>query len=394
VRREGAGAARMQAAAMALLAALAVGSVPPAAAEVASSLTLSGYGTLAQAGGEAAASVLLKSRLDLQSRGSENVRAQLQLDGWVGEEAVLDIPRAWLRVRLPGLRLTVGKTRLSWGEGFVFNAGDVLFGSLDALAGDLSAAALRDETAWLAAVYVPLGAFSFLEAVALPFGVPDTLGLRAELDEAAWAALFGPRSFAALAGGAGLRGVFKAGGLKLEPGWYADWAQRKQKPYLSLQGHLLADWNLSAVLEIPFDDPQWAHAGQWLAVTAGLFHLARLGGERSLALRLELMLRPGGVWAEATGAEALPAGDPDAPQYGLLLFPEAVLALSSTLSLQLRALVSPVDGSGLVLLGASWSPYQGLSLLAYATAMTGDASDLYAWDAWGPALTLGAEFVF
>jgi len=373
---------------------LLAGFAPPAAAEVVASVTLSGYATLARAADGAAAGAFLKSRLDLQSRGNENVRGQLQLDGWVGEEAVLDIPRAWLRVRLPWFRFTIGKTRLSWGDGFVFNAGDVLFGSLDPLAGGLEAAALRDQTAWLASAYLPLGAFSFLEAVALPFGVPDALGLGSTPTPEAWAALFAPRSFAQLAGGAGLRGVFKAGGLKLESGWYADWADRVQRPYLSLQGHLLADWNLSAALAIPFDEPDWRDAGEWLAVTAGLFHLAHLGGDRSLSLRLEGALRPGAAWSEASGLDALPAGDPAAPVYGLLLFPEAALALSGTLSLQVRALLSPLDGSGVAFLGASWSPYQGLTLSAYASAMAGDGNDLYAWDYGGPALTLGAEFVF
>lgn len=378
-------AASLVLAALALLAGFAL----PAAAEVGSSVTLSGYATLARIGDEAAVSALLKSRLDLQSRGNENVRGQLQLDGWIGEGADLDVPRAWLRVRLPWFRITMGKTRLSWGDGFVFNAGDVLFGSLEPLAGDLSAAALRDQTAWLLSAYLPLGPFSFLEAAALPYGVPAVPGLAADL-----AGLLAPRTFAELAGGAGLRGVFKAGGLKLESGWYTDWADRAHKPYLSLQGHLLADWNLSAVIAIPIDSPQWAEAGQWLAVTAGLFHLARLGGDRSLSLRLEGALRPGGRWSEAAGTEAQPAGDPGAPLYGLLLFPEAALALSSTLSLRLRVLLSPVDGSGLTLLGAAWSLYQGFTLSAYASAMAGDGNDLYAWDYGGPALTLGAEFVF
>jgi len=378
----------------ALLANLAVAALAaayPASAEVVSSVTLSGYGTVARTGDGAAVGAFLKGRLDLQSAGNENVRGQLQLDGWVGEEAVLDIPRAWLRFRLPGFRLTVGKTRVSWGEGFVFNAGDVVFGSLDPLSGDLSAAALRDQTAWLTAAYIPLGAFSFLEVVALPFGVPSgaAQGIGNGL-----AGLLTPRPLNELAGGAGLRGVFKAGGVKLESGWYADWARRMQQPYVSLQGHLLADWNLSAALAVPFDDPDWRQAAEWLAVTAGLFHLARLGGDRSLSLRLEGALRPGGVWREAAGAEAHPAGDPGAPVYGLYLFPEAALALSATLSLELRALLSPLDGSGLTLLGTAWSPYQGLRLSAYVSAMAGDADDLYAWDYGGPALTLGAEFVF
>jgi hypothetical protein len=271
----------------------------------------------------------------------------------------------------------------------VFNAGDVLFGSLDPLAGGLDAAALRGETAWLASAYLPLGDFSFLEAAVLPFGVPATPGLGSEP-----AVLLAPRPFGELAGGAGLRGVFKAGGLKLESGWCADWSARAQRPYLSLQGHLLADWNLSAALAIPFDGPQARDIGKWLAVTAGLFHLARFGGDRSLTLRLEGVLRPGAAWSEATGSQALPADDPEAPTYGLVLFPEAALSLSATLSLELRALLSPVDGSGLAFLGTAWSPLQGLTLSAYLTSMAGDANDLYAWDRFGPALTLGAEFVF
>jgi hypothetical protein len=72
----------------------------------------------------------------------------------------------------------------------------------------------------------------------------------------------------------------------------------------------------------------------------------------------------------------------------------AALAMGGRRALQARALLSPVDGSGLALLGAVWSPYQGLTLSAYASAMAGDGNDLYAWDYGGPALTLGAEFVF
>jgi hypothetical protein len=173
----------------------------------------------------------------------------------------------------------------------------------------------------------------------------------------------------------------------VEPGWYTTWADREHRPYLSLQGHLPArcDWNLSAVLNIPFDDRDWSAAGQWLGLSAGLFQLTGLGGDRSLALRLEAAVWPGAAWQEAPGASA--------PVYGLLLFPEAVLALSNTLSLELRAVVCPVDGSGLALLGATWSVYQGLSLSGYVSIAAGDGDDLYSWEM-GPALTLGAEFTF
>lgn len=365
----------------------------PAAAEVSSSVTLSAYATLGRQAevdedrnitrpAAASAAAYLKGRLDLQAIGNQNVKAQLQMDGYVADSVYVDIPRAWIKVRLPWLRLTIGKTRLSWGEGFVFNAGDVIFGSMNAPGGDLSAAALRDETAWLASVYVPLGPFSFLEAAVLPFGVsPPAGGLSDELGS-----LLSPRPFADLAGGAGLRGVFRLGGMKVEPGWYANWADGAHRPYLSLQGHLLVDWNLSAALGIPITDPDWAEAGRWLGLSAGLFQLFRLGGDRSLALRLEAALRPAAAWEEITGSAA--------PVYGLLLFPEAALALSDTLSLQLRALVCPVDGSGLGLLGVSWGVYQGLTLSANVAAVAGEADDLYRWREGGPYLTAGAEFTY
>jgi len=371
------------------LRALALVALPAAAAlaEVASSVTLSAYGSLTRLEEQLAASAFLKGRLDLQpaARSSQEGRGQLQVDAWVADGLYLDVPRAWVRVRLPWFRLTAGKSRLSWGEGFVFNAGDVLFGSLDPLRGDISAESLRDQTAWLAALYVPLGPFSFLEAAVLPFGASGLGGgLRVALT--GLAGLIAPRPFADLAGGAGLRGVFRAGGIKIEPGWYTTWEAGEHRPYLSLQGHLLLDWNLSAVLGIPLREPDWSEAGEWLALTGGLFHLARLGGSRSLSLRLEAALRPGAAWQEQPGASD--------PVYGLLLFPEAALALSDTLALQLRALVSPVDGSGLALLGASWSLYQGLKLFGYVAAMAGDSDDLYGWHQGGPALTLGAEFTY
>jgi hypothetical protein len=364
-----------------LAAALLVAFVLPAAAEVSSSVTLSAYGTLARVEGGAAVGAYLRSRLDVQSVGNENVRGQLQLDGYVADVLFVDVPRAWIKVRLPWLRITVGKTRLSWGEGFVFNAGDVIFGSMNPLGGDLTAAVLRDETAWLASLYVPLGSFSFVEAAVLPFGVPDdTTSLSTVLGD-----LPNARRMEELAGGAGLRGVFRIGNVKVEPGWFSTWAAREHRPYVSLQGHLLADWNLSAVLNIPFDDPDWSAAGPWLGLSAGLFRLTRLGGDRSLALRLEAAIWPGAAWQEAPGASA--------PVYGLQLFPEAVLALSPTVSLELRGLVSPVDGSGLGLLGVSWGVYQGLSLSGYVSIAAGDEDDLYSWEM-GPALLLGAEFTY
>jgi hypothetical protein len=388
----------LPAALAALLAVLLLPASPvPAGADTAASVEITGYGMLARAGGEALLAALLKARLSLRSEGNPNVRGELMLDGWIGDGAALDIPRAYIKVRLPGLRLTLGKTRLSWGQGFVFNAGDVIFGSLDPIASDLSAEELRDETAWLAALYVPLGSFSFLEGVLLPYG-PASVGLAADL-----AAVLAPVAAEQLAGG--VRGVFKLGSAQLEAGYYASGREGEHRPYLALQGHLLVDYQLAAALHVPLAEPPRREASQWLVLSAGLFHLALLPGGRSIAARLEAAVHPAGLWQEAAGTAALAVGTPGAPRYGLYLYPELVFGLSDTLALQLRALISPVDGSALALAGPSWGVYQGLTLFAYVSAMLGDADDLYRWDA-DPsaappgmalpslALILGAEYIY
>jgi hypothetical protein len=366
-------------------------------AEASASVRITGYGVLARAGDEALLAALLKTRLDLQSEGNPNVRGQLQLEGWIGDGFALDIPRAYIKVRLPGVRLTLGKTRLAWGQGFVFNAGDVIFGSLNPITSDLSASELRDQSAWLAALYVPLGSFSFLEGVLLPYG-PAAAGLATDLS-----AVLAPIAATDLAGG--VRGVFKLGQVQLEAGYYASGREGEQRPYLGLQGHLLVDYQLAATLRVPLAAPRWEDGAEWLALSAGLFHLARFPGGRCLAARLEAAVRPGAVWREASGAAALPVSAPDAPRYGLYLFPELVFGLSDTLSLQLRALVSPVDGSAMTLAGLSWGVYQGLTLFADVSIMLGDSDDLYSWDPAysaalpgtilpGLALTVGAEFIY
>jgi len=116
---------------------------------------------------------------------------------------------------------------------------------------------------------------------------------------------------------------------------------------------------------------------------------------RSLSFRLEAAIRPGSLWQEATGTAALPASDPDAPMYGIYLFPEIAFSPSDTLSLQLRILVSPVDLSALAMTGVTWNVYQGLDVFSYLSLMVGDADDLYNLDSpRSVSWTTGLEFVF
>jgi hypothetical protein len=353
----------------------------PAAAEVAPSVTITASASVLRNSGETQALPAVEASLELDSVGNKNVKGYFQIDSFIGESIGIDIPQAYLKVRLPWFRLTLGRTRVSWGDGFVFNAGDVVFGSMDTISGDLSGSTLRSETAWLGSVYVPLGAFSFLEAVTLPYGVPDPTKdtLTTNL-----LALTVPLPLHSLSGG--IRGVFKLGRTTLEAGYYATGrAPTEHRPYLSLHGHLLVDWNLSAAMAIPQFDTDWQRWDEYLGISAGMFHMINLGLNRSLSFRLEGSLRPGADWKEIPGGA----------DYALVLFPELSFSPNDTVSLQLRSLISPVDRSALNLFSVSWNIYQGLTIFSYLSLPAGDGNDLYQWDqdrltSW----TAGLEFVY
>jgi hypothetical protein len=348
-------------------------------AEVASSVTISGYTSIIRSGNSAELLAVLKSSLDLNSVGNKNVKGYFQIDSMIAESFGIAVPRAYLKVRFPWFRLTLGKTRVSWGDGFVFNAGDVIFGSMNALSGDLSSETLRDETGWLGAVYLPLGAFSFIEAVVFPYPLSGPEGtFSTDLS-----VLSNTVPFHALSGGA--RSAFKLGTTTLETGYFASGREAEHRPYISLHGHLLVDWNLSASMAIPMFDPQWQQWDEWLAISAGLFHFVNLGGSRSLSFRLEAAIYPGAGWIETAGGT----------DYGIFLFPEITFSPSDTLSLQLRTLVSPVDLSALAMTGVTWNVYQGLDVSSYMSFMVGDADDFYSLNRDGSvSWTTGLEFVY
>jgi hypothetical protein len=370
------------AAALLILATVALG---PAnlAAEVASSVTITGSASVLRVEGAAQLLPGVKASLDLDSEGNKNVKGYFRLDSYIGQYVGIDVPQAYLKVRLPGFRLTMGKTRVSWGDGFVFNAGDVVFGSMETISGDLSGATLRSETAWLGAVYVPLGAFSFVEAVVLPYGVPDPEAEEEPFTSDPLSASL-PIHLHQLSGG--IRGAFKLGRTTLETGYYASGRTKAEhRPYLSLHGHLLVDWNLSAAIAIPMFDLNWEQWDRWLGISAGLFHLVNLGLNRTLSFRLEAAIHPGADWKEMAAGR----------DYGLFLFPEVAFSPTDTLSLQLRSLISPVDLSTFNFLSVSWNIYQGLNIFSNLSIPIGDGDDQYQWDqdlltAW----TVGMEFVY
>lgn len=318
------------------------------------------------------------SRVSLSS-ASESVKAELAVDGLLGEGLSASLARALVSVRFPGLRITTGKARLSWGEGVAFNAADLLDGSFTVSGLDLTQDVLRDDASWLAALFVPLGQFSFAEAVVLPQPV-DVAGLLSNP-----AAPLPPLSAAS----AGARVVGKIAGIKTEVDYLVRGATGMHHAAVSLQGNLLVDWHLSASTAFPVASPAGGDLLDNLRLSAGAFHLQRLGERAVLSLRLEALAAPAGEWRESEAVV------PPLPVYGLLLYPEASLSIDTSVTVSARALVSPVDGSAVIVPGVSVSLHKGLALLAMAGISLGDATDTWAWSRRGGlSLMAGCSFVY
>ncbi len=365
-------------------------------AELSSSVTIAAFTGVLRFDDRANVSAAVEGSLDLKSVGNKNVKGQLQLESALTETFLyLDVPRAYVKVRFPWFRFTLGKTRVSWGDGFVFNAGDVIWGSMEPITEDFSAAALRDQTAWLAALYLPLGPFSYLEGVIFPYNLEAGsrligTGGAGETDIMSFLVpeptdeILSLARFSELAGG--LRGAFKLGKTTLEGGYFViGRGIDEHRPYLSLHGHLLVDWNLSTSFTVPLDRPDWGQWDEWFSISAGVFHLVNLGADRTLSFRLETAIRPGLRWSEASGAT----------EYGIYIFPELAFAPSNTVSLQLRSLISPVDLSALTMASVSWNVYQGLNVLSHLSIKGGDRNDLYGVEQdYGVSWIAGLEFIY
>ena len=311
--------------------------------------------------------------VSLTSKREGNVRGEVVLQGSSLDTAPsFDsiVHKAYFKARFPSFRLTAGKTRLSWGDGALFNAGDVLFGSNDTSV-SLTQAELRSTTNWLASVNYPLGFFSFAEVVVMPSetGVPIDM-------------LFGARYYTTVKD------------IKVELGYASknpESTVRVHKPYLSLQGNLGFDWYVSSSVAIPVAGDIANESSESWMISGGLFHLITLPQDRSLTLRLEFLTRPFGSWK--TG----PVKDDDA---ALLLYPELALAYSPSLSFSLRSIISPLDVSAMSTLGMSWNIFDAFNLIGSISLATGDDDDLFAWNSSKPkppaslSVTVGSSWIF
>ncbi len=323
----------------------------------------------------------------IDSVGNRNVRAYLDISADLGYSYALSIDRAYLRSRFENFRFTIGKTRLSWGEGLVFNAADVLMGSSD-LNINLGAQEYRSESSWLSAVYFPLGRFAFLEAVVMP----------AMID----AAVFNPADPASFPdiedSGAGVRLGFEIDKLfdtAVETGYFYSGNRANHSAYLSLQGGAGINWHVSSSLALPQDSislssfpeglPEGSELIDGLLFSGGFYGLPNVGRQVSMNLRFEGLFKPSGVMAEEAGER----------DYGLFAFAELGLGFGQIVTSYVRSIISPVDLSALVYGGASFAVFQGFSAYLDVIGRIGEAGDVFPhFGLGGYSIRSGVRFVY
>jgi len=109
--------------------------------------------------------------LKLDSSKNETIKGSFQAT--IDSEKKTTLDRAYFKARFPwfvedtSLRFTAGLAPLSWGKGFLFNAGDPIFAIIPNV-DNLSTGEYRTATDWMGVLYVPAGTFSFAEIVCLP----------------------------------------------------------------------------------------------------------------------------------------------------------------------------------------------------------------------------------
>lgn len=317
------------------------------AAEVTPRVTVEAYNAfIARDTDDAQAVGFGRAELDLQSSGVQDVRTRFQLRATVQDvagtaSASFSVPRAEIRWRTTvgervGLRFTAGRSRLAWGDGQVFNAGDVINGAAPSSV-DLTANVLRDETLWLLAGWVPLGRYAFIEPVLLVPPV-DTGGQ--------------PRP---PAGAVRLQG--RVGRIKSETGYRIDGVDGGglvHTPYLSLQGSLWLEWYTAAAVQIEARPGE--HTAPQATISGGIAQSASLPRGDAISVRVETLWRT--------------------PHDHVELYPELSWSPSQLFSLYARGTTTlvadgrwqePAEQDATVALGFGWTPATGLTVSLFVT---------------------------
>lgn len=348
------------------------------------------------------------------STETKNVKAQVSLEffpqdltGGAVSAPLFFLKRMWLKVNFPSWRLTAGKTKVAWGNGFVFNSGDILFGSLSPYL-DFSQSTIRNDTAFLTAFNIPLGRFSFLEFVLLP---PNL-----QFDDVSKAYSIPSIDYSS----GGMRFFFRIEGFRLEGGYFLKNDAKVSndmlghRPYLSFHGHAGVDFYGAASLAFGYDShllgddknrDTWEEISQTVNMSLGAFHQIPVGYSGILSFRLEMLFMPWQNWSRQKFSYFL---NEEQSYYGMMIYPEITWNFLSSWTLGLQSIISPVDGSAQITGRCSWNVLQGLTLLGIVRCNVGDENSLFAWDrtpSWsetdwashsfnGMQITLGARYKY
>lgn len=260
------------------------------------------------------------------------------------------LPRAYVTIRLlpTKMRLTVGKAPLSWGDGAVYNAADTMSGSR--IESNVSDAVLRDQSVWMLSYFLPLGTFSFFEAlVAYP---QFDVGFLSRFSPSEPAGVISTVSGALEPDGYAAGGRLQTKGLGVK--WefsYLYWAQGRNYgknnpdlmyhfPSVSAQWHLGIDWYAAVVYPLPH--LLKGFHPDTVEISAGLLYTDSFFLLKGLSLRLESLVKLRNLT--------------------VYLFPEVIITPDDLWSLYIRSEWKVLHDDATVIVGTRISPSTGLSI--------------------------------
>jgi hypothetical protein len=297
-----------------ILATLLIGLVPVAAQDVAPQLSgrLDSSWVWAAADGQSTGLVTGWAGL---VAGTRDVKSEVRLGITGLPVPAVDLDRAWVKFRFPGIRVATGLGRIGWGPGLVLIPGDLMFDSVDTPV-NWQADDPREATAWLGDAWVSLGEEAYAEAQAQQNSV-------------------------------GVRVSAAPGGVTVEAATAWDRAAQVAKASLSTQFHFGVDWYATLRQDVPTIQPALSPHGS--SGGAGAFGMWDLGEGLVLTSRHE-------VWATRPGAAT-----------AWKTYNDLILAFDAGWSLAARSLVASTPSSWTPSAEVRWAPLQNLSLYAVST---------------------------
>lgn len=291
----------------------------------------------------------------LSSSGYKNIKADIAVNaGFSSEEKLptIELDRITIKARFPSFKVLIGKTRLDWGEGTLFNAGNVLFEDTNYSVPILNNSPVLDR-AWLSAITFPLSSFSFLEGAII---VPET-GKIEELK-------------------GGLRYYNSEWGVKFETG--LSFRDESLTPHVSFMGNIGVDASLSASVDISLAGEDSTHLKESITLSSRLFHTCSFLNQDTLHLTLEALYTP------------FPKDD----TLALFLYSIVQYGFSNGISLSLNSIISPLDLSASLSARGSWNIFEGVVISGAINTAIGESGDIFSYDKGMSSFSIGLSSLF